>query len=206
MKTDELESVLADLFAEHIAQLRVDIERMIDAKALPPFVPPPVWTLGRHGAGAVVRHKNGLFSARRDTEDEPPTDAWLPLLVGIAGVDFRWSDDRTMQMRVMLSDGTVVETEREFTMPIARGLWSPDSDYREADRVVRFGDWQALKPSKGIDPHGDAAEGVWVKVTGKSARVASFKLDDDGTMFEGGHRIGSIKPLVSDLLRDLVSQ
>src|ERR1044072_3226398 len=97
MKTDDLDALLADIIAEHFARLRVDIERMIDAKALPPFVPPGVWTEGRHAAGVVVRHNNGLFSARRDTNDEPPSDAWLPLLVGIASVALDWSDERRLR-------------------------------------------------------------------------------------------------------------
>ncbi|HKV17358.1 MAG TPA: hypothetical protein VJQ81_20095 [Reyranella sp.] len=204
MKTDDLDVMLADIIAEHFARLRVDIERMIDAKALPPFVPPHVWTKGRHAAGVVVRHRNGLFSARRDTDDEPPSDAWLPLLVGIASVALDWTDDRHLVLRVELSDGTTVETARDFVVPLARGYWTADAAYREGDRVIRFGDWQAAKPSTGIDPQGDANDGHWLKVNGKGGRVASFKLDDDGTMYESGSRIGTIKPLVANLLRDLV--
>lgn len=204
MKTDDLDTLLADIIAEHFATLRVDIERMIDAKALPPFVPPQVWTEGRHAAGLVVRHRNGLFSARRDTSDEPPSEAWLPLLVGIAAVALDWRDDRHLVLRIELSDGTSVETQRDFVIPIARGYWEPDVQYRAGDRVIRFGDWQALQDSMGIDPQGVDAGEHWAKVNGKGGRVASFKLDDDGTMYESGSRIGTIKPLVANLLRDLV--
>lgn len=203
MKTDDLDALLADIIADHFARLRVDVERMIDAKALPPFTPPGVWVEGRHAAGVVVRHNNGLFSARRDTNDEPPSDAWLPLLVGIAAVAFEWSDDRHMTLRVDLSDGTVVETQRDFVIPIARGWWQSDADYREGDRVLRFGDWQAAKPSKGIDPQSSDNDGHWLKVIGKGSRTASFKLDDNGTMYESGREIGTIRPLVANLLRDL---
>jgi hypothetical protein len=204
MNRADLDTLVADVLGEHLERFRSDIERMVAEKALPPFVPPPIWAAGRHAAGAVVRHRNGLFSARRDTSDEPPTDAWLPLLVGIATVGFTWADDRHMTLRVELSDGTTVETERDFAVPIARGFWLPDVDYVEGDRVLRFGDWQAAKASKGIMPNGAENDGHWIKVTGKTARAVSFKLDDDGTLFENGHEIGTIKPLVANLLRDLV--
>jgi hypothetical protein len=199
----DLDALVADVLGDHLARFRDELERMVAAKALPPFLPPSVWVEGRHGAGSVVRHHNGLFCSRRDTADEPPSDAWLPLLVGIAGVDFRWSDDRTMSLRVMLSDGTLVETEREFRVPIARGFWKAETVYREGDRVLRFGDWQALKESTGIDPNTDANDGHWAKVTGKQARAVSFRLDDDGTMYEGERAIGSIKPTIKDLLRGM---
>jgi len=203
MKTDDLDVLLADIIAEHFQRLRGDVERMIAAKPVPPFMPPQMWSAGRHSAGAVVRHLNGLFCARRDTFDEPPSDAWLSLLVGIAAVAFEWSDDRHMTLRVDLSDGTVVETRRDFAVPIARGFWQADVMYRVGDRVLRFGDWQAIKDSMGIDPNAADGGEHWAKVIGKGSRTASFKLDDDGTMFESGREIGSIKPLVANLLRDL---
>jgi len=202
MNRADIDSVVADVLADHLEKFRHDIERMVAEKALPPFAPPPVWSAGRHAAGMVIRHHNGLFCARRDTSDEPPSDAWLPLLVGIASVGFEWKDDRNMVLRVVLSDGTTVETEREFIVPIARGFWQPDATYHEGDRVLRFGEWQAIKDSIGVDPNTDTAE-HWVKVTGRIRRAVSFKLDDDGTMYENGREIGSIKPLVANLLRDL---
>jgi len=196
----DLDLFLAELLAEHLGQFRVEIERMVAAKPLPPFTPPPVWVAGRHGASVVVRHRNGLFSARRDTDDEPPSDAWLPLLVGIASVEIDWPDDRTLRFAVAMSDGNVIENAREFTVPIARGFWQAEATYREGDRVLRFGDWQAAKASTGIDPNGDANDGHWVKVAGKRDRALSLRLDDDGTLYEDGRAIGSIKPLVSELL------
>jgi hypothetical protein len=204
MNRTDLDAFLAEVLGDHLEKFRADLERMVAAKALPPFTPPGVWVAGRHPAGSVVRHRNGLFSARRDTNDEPPTDAWLPLLVGIASVGFDWQDDRHMVLRVELSDGTTVETTRDFTVPIARGWWVADTEYVEGDRVLRFGDWQCAKPCKGIDPNGADNDGHWLKVNGKGNRAASFRLDDDGTMYEGERKIGTIKPLVANLLRDLV--
>jgi hypothetical protein len=204
MNRADLDTLVADVLGEHLEKFRADIERLVAEKAIPPFTPPTPWAPARYGAGATVRHRNGLFCARRDTSDAPPSDAWLPLLVGIASVGFAWADDRHMTLRVELSDGTTVETERDFAVPIARGFWLPDVEYVEGDRVLRFGDWQAAKPSKGIMPNGAENDGHWIKVTGKTARAVSFKLDDDGTLFENGHEIGTIKPLVANLLRDLV--
>jgi hypothetical protein len=203
MKPQDLDALVADILGEHLARFRDEIERLIAAKPVPPFVPPAVWVDGRHAAGVSVRHRNGLFYARRDTTDEPPSDAWLPLLVGIAGADFRWTDDRTMTLMVSLSDGTIVSTQREFIVPIARGFWQADVAYREGDRVLRFGDWQCAKDCTGIDPNGDANDGQWLRVNGKAGRSVSFRLDDDGTLYESGREIGSIKPLVAHLLRDL---
>jgi hypothetical protein len=201
----DINAEVADILAEHLTDFRAEIIRLVAEKPLPPFVPPPTWQPGRHGAGAVIRHRNGLFYARRDTTDEPPTDAWLPLLVGIASIGFEWPDDRTMVLRVELSDGGVIETERGFVVPLARGFWLADTEYREGDRVLRFGDWQAAKSSKGIDPNGADNDGHWLKVTGKQSRAAfNFKLDDDGTMYENGHAIGTIKPLVKELFGELV--
>jgi hypothetical protein len=211
----DIDDLVAEILGEHLERFRGDFERMrqelggfidatVAAKPLPPFVPPAAWAAGRHSGGCVVRHRNGLFFARRDTNDEPPTDAWLPLLVGIAGVAFEWPDDRTMVLRVELSDGEVVESERDFVVPIARGFWKAEETYREGDRVLRFGDWQAALPSTGIDPNSAANDGHWIKVTGKQHRAVSFKLDDDGTLYESGQAIGSIKPLVAELLGDLV--
>jgi hypothetical protein len=204
MNSEELNAFLAELLGEHLEKFRAEIERMVAAIALPPFMPPPVWMAGRHAAGATVRHRNGLFTARRDTSDEPPTEAWLPVLVGIATVGVEWPSDRRMVMRIELSDGTMVETEREFLMPIARGFWKAEETYNEGDRVLRFGDWQAAKASIGIDPNTAANDGHWLKVTGKQHREVSFKLDDDGRMFENGHQIGSIKPMVAQLLGSLI--
>ena len=95
MTRDEILAIVSTVVADELvgvkAELASHVERAVAAKPLPPFVPPPVWTEGRHGAGVVVRHRNGLFLARRDTEGEPgKDDAWLPLLVGLAGLDLRW--------------------------------------------------------------------------------------------------------------------
>jgi hypothetical protein len=200
----DINTEVADILAEQLSDFRAEVVRLVADKPLPPFVPPPIWQPGRHGAGSVVRHRNGLFYARRDTTEEPPTDAWLPLLVGIASIGFDWPDDRTMLLKVELSDGAVIETERDFQMPLVRGAWLVDADYREGDRVLRFGEWQATKPCKGIDPCGQDNDGHWLKVSGKQLRSLSLKLDDDGTMYENGHAIGTIKPLVSELFSALV--
>lgn len=201
--TAETEAMLVELLGDHLEQFRADLERMVAAKPLPPFVPPPLWQPGRHGAGIVVRHRNGMFYARRDTDEEPPSDAWLPLLVGIATVGVEWPTDRTMALRVELSDGAVIVTEQDFVVPLARGFWKADESYLEGDRVVRFGDWQAVKASIGIDPNTEANDGHWIKVGGRQSRAAfNFKIDDEGTLYENGHAIGSLKPVIAGLLRD----
>lgn len=200
MNRDDVDGLIADVLAEHFARLRSDLEARADRRALPPFAPPAAWSAGRHGASSVVRHRNGLFAARRDTDAEPGTDeAWLPLLVGVASLEFEW-DERTLVVRAALSDGAVVEISRELTVPIVRGYWDAEQDYRPGDRVIRFGEWHATQPSKGVDPASADAGGHWLKVSGKQARGPAFTLDDEGTLFEGGRAAGSLKPLIETLL------
>jgi hypothetical protein len=87
-------------------------------------------------------------------------------------------------------------------VPIVRGFWEAEIAYRAGDRVFRFGEWHAVKESHGIDPPTD--DGThWLKVNTKTNRGVSFKLNDDGTLLENGHPIGSIKPLVSELFANL---
>src|SRR5947208_12930194 len=106
MTREEIITLIATVVGEEVlgakAELVGHVERAVAAKPLPPFVPPAAWTEGRHGAGITVRHRNGLFLARRDTADEPPADAWLPILVGVAGLDLRWEGERTVALRAML--------------------------------------------------------------------------------------------------------
>jgi hypothetical protein len=213
MNRDELDALVADVMAEHFARLRADLEAMIErailAKPLPPFVPPPVWTEGKHGAGAVVRACGGLFMARRDTTATPLLDddgAWLPLVVGLAGFDMRWVDDHKFVCMAHLSDGRVIETEREIAVPIVRGYWNAESTYLPGDRVFRYGEHHCLKMSLGIDPTSAEAEGVWEKVGGKYARPLSFAVDDDGTITENGREIGTLKPMVKKLFDDLTGR
>lgn len=206
MKREDLDAFIADVLGEHLEKFREQLQAMVRAIPLPPFAPPQPWDSRGvlYPAGLVVRHRNGLFSSRRDTTDEPPSDAWLPLLVGVAGVTVSWPTDRKMLLAIELSDGSKVETERDFDIPLARGFWKPDQLYRVGDRVLRFGDWQAIKDSMGIDPNAPDGGDHWVKVSGKQARGVSFKLDDEGRLYEGGHEIGTIKPVVADLLEKLL--
>lgn len=213
MTREELDALVADVLAEHLARFHADmlahIDRAIAAKPLPPFVPPPVWTEGRHGAGAVVRAHNGLFMARRDTTEHPGDDsgAWLPLVVGIAGVDMRWTDERTACFWLRLSDGTIVETRREIEVPIVRGYWDAETDYKPGDRVFRYGEFHALAPSRGVDPTLAGSDSCWLKVGGKhAARGPSFAIDREGTLSEGGKEIGTLKPLIKNLLDDLTGK
>ena len=75
MTRDQILAIVSTVVAEELvgvkAELASNIDRVVATKPLPPFVPPPVWTEGRHGAGVTVRHRNGLFLARRDTDGEP---------------------------------------------------------------------------------------------------------------------------------------
>lgn len=213
MNREEADALIADLMAEHFARLAAElearIERAIAAKPLPPFVPPPVWAEGkRYAAGSSVRWRNGLFYAQRDSEEEPGQDeAWLPLVVGLAGFDVQWSDERTFVARATLSDGRTIECQRDFAVPIVRGHWHPETTYLPGDRVFRFGEWHATAMSLGVDPNSTKAEGHWEKVGGKYAKsVLALAIDDEGTISESGREIGSIKPLVQGLLTKLVSE
>lgn len=211
MDRQQVDALIAEIMTEHFDHLRAELEARIDravgSKPLPPFGPPPVWVAGRHGAGVNVRHRNGVFHARRDTEEEPgKSDAWLPLLVGVATMEFQWTDDRRITLSVELSDGTTKAVSHDLAVPIVRGFWEVEADYKPGDRVFRFGEWHATAESKGIDPTGAEAEGKWIKVNGKAARGVSFKVDDDGTISENGHPIGTLKPMVVELFNKLTNR
>lgn len=207
MTRDEADALVADVMADRFTRLRADLEARLDRrvaeKALPPFSPPAPWTAGRHGGGTTVRHRNGLFWARRDTEGEPGVDeAWLCVVGGIAGIGVSWHD-HTLALTIEQSDGKTVVFGVDLDVPIARGYWQPDADYKPGDRVIRQGEWHAARSSKNVDPSSDAADGVWLKISGKQSRGASFKVDDDGTLYENGHAIGSLKPMVAELFAKL---
>jgi hypothetical protein len=212
MTRDEADALIADLMAEHFDRLRGELEtriaREIAAKPLPAFVPPPVWVEGkRFAGGSTVRWRNGLFFAQRDSEGEPGVDdAWLPLVVGLAGFDMRWLDDRTFACDAVLSDGRIIETRRDFAVPIVRGYWNAETTYLPGDRVFRYGEWHATAMSLGIDPTTDA-EQHWEKVGGKYARAAlALALDDEGTLTESGRAIGTFKPLIEAVLDRLLAK
>jgi hypothetical protein len=210
---DEILAIVSTVVADELvgvkAELTCHVERTVAAKPLPPFMPPPVWTEGRHGAGVMVRHRNGLFLARRDTEGEPgKDDGWLPVLVGVTGLDLRWEGERTVALRAMLSDGTSYEMVRTLAVPIVRGYWSAEAEYEAADRVFRFGEWHALQVSKGVQPGTPGSEEHWLKVSGKNAKPdkRTFALTDDGELTESGHVIGSFKPLIGEVLDELLAK
>jgi hypothetical protein len=214
MTRDEIDALVADVMAEHFARLRADLEAMIEraiaAKPVPPFLPPPVWTEGKHGAGSVVRAFGGLFMARRDTTATPLLDddgSWLPLVVGLAGFDMRWVDDHKFVCMAHLSDGRVVETEREIAVPIVRGYWNAEHTYLPGDRVFRYGEHSALKLSLGVDPTGPEAEGIWEKVGGKYARALTWSLDEaTGVLSENGRDVGSIRTLFVGVVEEALAK
>lgn len=216
MTRDQIETLVADLLADGLTAVRADLEsllaRQIADKAVPPFVPPPPWTEGRHGAGHVVRHRNGLFMARHDTDTEPADAAWLPLLVGLAGFNIEWVDDRTLVIRCELSDGHAIERSHEFAVPLVRGEWEADQDYRPGDRVLFVavdslghvrGEYQALSANRGVQP---TEKATWLKVRGTREKALDLLLNRDGVMSANGRAIGSIKPMVADLLAGLVRE
>jgi hypothetical protein len=210
MTRDQIIELITQVVGDELTLMRADVERLIAQKPLPPFLPPAPWAAGRHAASVVVRHVNGMFMARRDTEREPPHEDWLPVLVGIAGLEIAMEDDRTVALRGSLSDGQRFEMVRALAIPLLRGLWAADTGYAEGDRVLCNGEWQALSASKGVEPGSHGAEAAWLKVGGKShGRVGprfELSLDDDGNMIESGRTIGSIKPLVRELLTELVDK
>ena len=212
MTREETDALVADVMAEHFARLRDDliahISREIASKPVPPFMPPPIWTEGKHGAGTVVRAHGGIFLARRDTTEHPGDDdgSWLPLVVGLAGFDMRWVDDHKFVCMARLSDGRLIETEREIAVPIVRGYWNAEATYMPGDRVFRYGEHSAVKLSLGVDPTSAEADGFWEKVGGKYARALAFAIDEEGTITESGREIGTLKPMVKRLFDELISR
>lgn len=212
MKRDDLDAFLTELLAEHLVAMRAalieHIDKAVASKPVPPFVPPQPWAEGkRYYTPCCVRHRGGLFYAQRDTEEEPPSDAWVPLVVGLSGIDMRWLEDgHTFQATALLSDGRVVEHQRTVAVPIVRGYWSAETTYMPGDRVFRYGEHQCLKMCMGYDPVSAEATDYWEKVGGKYARGLSFSVTDDGDITESGRVIGSMKPMVAKLLSDLTKR
>jgi hypothetical protein len=126
----------------------------------------------------------------------------------LAGLDLRWEGERTVALRAMLSDGTSYEMVRTLAVPIVRGYWSPDTEYEPGDRVFRFGEWHALQASKGIEPGSPGSEPHWLKVGGKNAKheKRAFALTKEGELTESGHVIGSFKPMIAEVLDDLLAK
>lgn len=214
MTREELESLVADVLGEQFARLKVDlmadIERAVAAKPIPPFVPPAPWVAGYYGAGLVVRHRGGIFYARRDTDGEPGIDdAWLSLLNGYVGCSVRWHDDRTLAVRHESSDGALTQATTVFPVPISRGAYDGRTLYQVGDRVTtKTHEWEAIAQTQGNDPTDPTDPEVrskfWRKVSVK--RLPNFRLDDDGNLTAGGEQVGSIKALVTKVLTDLVDK
>lgn len=211
MTRDEIENMLGELVGESMASMRADLEarldRAVDAKPLPPFVPPPPWTEGRHSEGRVVRHRNGLFVARYDTASEPGTSmAWAPLLVGIADFAIEWTNDRTLEIRCTLSDGNEIVRGHEFPVPLTRGEWQPDENYRPGDRVIHGSEYEALVPNSGEKPGLEGSEKTWLRVARKYQRAIDLVLANDGQFTNHGHAVGNIKPVLTEVLGTLLAQ
>jgi hypothetical protein len=210
-RSEDLDVIIAELIAEHVIALKGElfdfVEKQMALKPIPPFVPPQPWIAERlHPAGLVVRHRGGIFSARRDTLDEPPSDAWLPLLVGITALGTN-HHERTFALAVEMSDGCTYTTGVDLDVPIVRGNWSAETTYQPGDRVFRFGEWHCLKACVDVDPNtAPNAHEHWLRVPGKQARAVTFKLADDGTLYESGHAIGSIKPVLVEALRTVLDE
>jgi len=201
MKRDaDLDAFLAEVLAEHLAAMRAElielVGKAIAAKPLPPFVPPPAWAEGKHyAASCCVRHRGGLFYALRDTEDQPPSDAWVPLIVGLSGIDLRWLDDGHKFMAfAQLSDGRVIEHQCEIAVPIVRGYWNAETLYYPGDRVFRYGEHHCIKQCMSIDPTAPDGGEHWEKVGGKHARPVTFQLDEEtGELSENGRSVGNVR-------------
>jgi hypothetical protein len=155
----DMTATIAEIIGEHLERMRAELEHRIDqriaAKALPPFSPPAPWTPGWHGAGSTVRHANGIFSAKRDTEETPGDgDAWLPLVVGVRSLEIVNNGSGSLTIIAHLSDGTEVAAE----------CGSLELDAPQ---------WQ---------------------------------LDNNGTLRDGQRAVGSIKPVLVDVLRELLPE
>ena len=156
-----------------------------------------------------MRAHGGIFYARRDTDGHPGDDdgAWLPLVVGLAGFDMRWVDDHKFVCMARLSDGRLVETEREIAVPIVRGYWNAETTYLPGDRVFRYGEHSAVKMSLGVDPTSTEAEGTWEKVGGKYARPLTWVLDEKSLVLsENGRDVGSIRPGLLSVVEEALAK
>jgi hypothetical protein len=93
-------------------------------------------------------------------------------------------------------------------VPIVRGYWSADTAYEPGDRVFRFGEFHALQASKSVEPGRAGSEEHWLKVGGKNAKPEkrAFALTDEGELMESGHVIGSFKPMIAEVLDELLTK
>lgn len=218
--TDDFEATVAAVIAAQLKALEDRLGRKLDAtiaaRPLPPFVAPQAWQKGRHSASAVVRHRNGIFCALRDTEGEPGADAdggWLPLLVGIAEVKARFVDEREFRLDIASSDGAVVTLANSLPIPIYEGIWDKDGGYSKDDMTTHRGSlWIAVKASAGVQPGSDEAADSWrlAAKSGERGALPSLTLDDKGLlqMKAGDQPIGavSIRSLLEEVLGKLLDE
>jgi hypothetical protein len=74
--------------------------------------------------------------------------------------------------------------------------------------VFRFGEFHALQASKSVEPGSAGSEETWLKVGGKNAKPEkrAFALTKEGELTESGRVIGSFKPLISEVLDNLLEK
>ena len=226
MSEPTLEEVVARCIADQVAGLverintRIDaaVDKAVAAKPLPPFVPPGPWMPNvRHGASMCVRHRNGIFMAMRDTDSEPGVAAdgsWMPLLVGVADIAADFTG-RTLSLAITASDGRPCALERALPIPVYRGLWQQDDAYAANDLVTQRGAiWAAQVDNKGQKPGTDETGTVWKLAikSGERAARPQLALDDNGLFTlktgvgEEVIQVGSIRALLTDVLRELIPE
>lgn len=220
---DGLEDTVAQVIATQLKALVPMIEeriqavttRAVAARPLPPFVPPAAWHQASYGASAVVRHRNGIFAATRDTASEPgvePDGSWLPLLVGLSSIAAT-IEGRSFVVAIELSDGTHKRLAEELPMPVYEGIWDKAGGYAENDMVTHTGSlWIAIKDSIGVQPGVDEAADTWrlAAKAGDRGPMPTLELDDNGllTMKSGNKTIGevSIRDFLEEALRTIMRE
>lgn len=220
---DGLEDTVAQVIAAQLKAIFPMIEERIQAvttkavaaRPLPPFVPPAIWRQASYGASSVVRHRNGIFAATRDTASEPgvePDGSWLPLLVGVARVGAT-IEGRAFAVLIELSDGARELMTEELPMPVYEGIWDKAGGYVENDMVTHTGSlWIAIKDSIGVQPGVDEAADSWrlAAKAGDRGPMPTLELDDNGllTMKSGNKTIGevSIRDFLEEALRTIMRE
>lgn len=218
MADKEFEAIVAQVIAEQMkgvferVERRIvqEVERAVAAKPLPPFVPPMPWAAARFGAGSVVRHRNGIFSALRDTDSEPGVGgdgAWLPLVVGVASVSLG-AGKRELLLDIEMSDGNAQTITFDMPIPIYRGIWQEGENYATHDQVSRKGSiYSARSASVGVPPGTDSGATHWqLAVKNERGFLPVFRIDPKGvmtcTLDDDVRDVGSIRDLLVEALRE----
>jgi hypothetical protein len=119
--------------------------------------------------------------------------------------DLAGTIERTVERAVVAKTPVAIVNEIKsagIAVPIMRGYWNAETTYLPGDRVIKAGEWSALKMSLGIDPTGEdlADSPAWLKVGGKNAKTASSIKLEGGKLTDSGREVVDLDAAVEAIV------